>query len=247
MKTTEPKEHGLIACAAMIRAFLEDRKSQTRRIEGLKKVNDIPGEWSFDGTFSQKDGGIIWRWVHGGSLGDVFVKPKHTVGTVIYVKETHALRDTKENGDLQCVISYQADLSAKIASMGEGDPLEEHAFEQPKKWRPSIFMPKWASRIRSTVSEVRVQRVQDISEEDAKAEGVESPDTERAIHDFSICPQCGGTGLFDGVGANLGIMPDCDCQRCDTFSKRFRWLWESINGPESWDANPWVFAYSLTK
>jgi hypothetical protein len=96
-------------------------------------------------------------------------------------------------------------------------------------WRPSIHMPRWASRILLEITEVRVERLQDISEADARAEGV------------------GGPISVDGW----------DEQRKEFFSpeeyarfdsrRRFRLLWNVINGPESWDQNPWVWALTFRR
>lgn len=83
---------------------------------------------------------------------------------------------------------------------------------RPDRWRPSIHMPRWASRITLEVVGVRVERLQDISEEDAKAEG---------------CALSADWKAF-GVVA-------------------FQQLWESINGPGSWDANPWVWVVEFRK
>lgn len=108
-------------------------------------------------------------------------------------------------------------------------------------------MPRWASRILLEITAVRVERLHDISEADARAEGVEPPDTERDNHDYSICPQCGGTGLYDSFGPNYGVRPDTDCALCDSHAKRYRYLWESINGPGSWAANPWVWCLTFKR
>ncbi len=106
------------------------------------------------------------------------------------------------------------------------------------KWRPSIFMPRVASRITLCITDVRVERLQDITEADAKAEGVAADD------DFPCddlpCPKCQGQGVHGALGANYGVT-EIDCVECDTPVKRYRILWNSINGPGSWDANPWVW------
>lgn len=81
-------------------------------------------------------------------------------------------------------------------------------------WRPSIHMPRWASRITLEITEVRVERLQGISDEDLAAEGIQ--------------------GLIDA-----GV--DHDGTPRDTY----RVLWESINGPGSWDANPWVWGIAF--
>ena len=84
------------------------------------------------------------------------------------------------------------------------------------KLRPGIFMPRWASRITLEVTGVRVERLQAISEADAIAEGAP-----------------GGHGVIPGYGYNA------------TPVEHYRHVWESINGPGSWDANPWVWVYSI--
>jgi hypothetical protein len=82
-----------------------------------------------------------------------------------------------------------------------------------EKVRPSIHMPRWASRITLEIVSVRVERLEDISEEDAEAEGI----------------------VFDPPVAvdKMGL--------CSLYRIAYRALWETINGPGSWDANPWVW------
>ena len=86
------------------------------------------------------------------------------------------------------------------------------------KWRPSIFMPRWVSRITLEITDVRVERLQDISEADAIAEGVE------------YLPDVGGWRCYmnERGGYTYAVTS-------------YRSLWESINGPGSWAANPWVW------
>jgi hypothetical protein len=104
-------------------------------------------------------------------------------------------------------------------------------------------MPRKASRLTLEIVSVRVERLQDISEEDAMAEGVlPLPDDRSEVEfDKSLCPTCGGTGLYTAFASNGGAMPDTDCSDCDTFKKRYAILWESINGPGSWALNPYVW------
>lgn len=100
-----------------------------------------------------------------------------------------------------------------------------------RPWRPAIHMPRRASRIQLEVSDVRVQRLQDISEEDAKAEGIHKPVGSQFWHSNDLAH------LWDGGGGLSGETPQ----------HAYRNLWERINGDRSWDANPWVWAVSFKR
>jgi len=85
-------------------------------------------------------------------------------------------------------------------------------------WRPSIHMPRWACRLLLEVTAVRVERLQDMNAEDARAEG---------------CP--GGHGSIPGYGYSASP------------GEHFRHVWQSINGADSWDANPWVWVVEFKR
>jgi hypothetical protein len=126
----------------------------------------------------------------------------------LWIRETFAQPFRKIKSSFGCV--YRADDDGYRLNPGSMDG----------KWKPSIFMPRWASRITLEITEVRVERLQSISEEDAKAEGCEPLAIEG-----------------DGI--------DLDSEGIPTFTNGYRDLWDSINGKGSWDANPWVFAISF--
>jgi hypothetical protein len=94
-------------------------------------------------------------------------------------------------------------------------------------WRSPIHMPRWASRIRLTVTDVRVQRLQEISEADAIAEGIER---------INICGAEWNWKLYGGA-------PNCGWSDP---RQSYQSLWETINGAGSWDANPWIAAVTFT-
>lgn len=90
------------------------------------------------------------------------------------------------------------------------------------RYRPPMFMPRWASRLTLIVTDVRVQRLQGISEEDARAEGVER----------------------DTDGWRDYLMPATQC--CASAKECFRTLWNSINGEKHpWNSNPWIVAVTF--
>ena len=121
-------------------------------------------------------------------------------GDRLYVREAHKLIDR------HC--DYRADW-----------PEENQRFFN---WRPSIHMPRWASRLTLTVTDVLVQRLQDISAADSIAEGVE-------------CETCAAMG-----------QSACHGRGCFASIDAYRTLWNSLHGPAAWDANPWCVAVSFT-
>lgn len=133
-------------------------------------------------------------------------------------------------------VQYKATESALIGS--EEHPIldvvagkfgtgghESHAIVAKGRWRSSVHMPRWASRIHLEIVRVWVERLQDISEEDARAEGI-----------------------ADGGCINCGESEPCGCS-LPTPSARdaFIYLWESINGPGSWEASPWVWVVEFRR
>lgn len=119
-------------------------------------------------------------------------------------------------------------LTPEPVGYGADEPAD--TISRAGKLRPSMFMPRWASRLTLVVTETRVQRLQEISEADAHAEGVEAID-----------------GAFDEVAfaaraQKLGMM-------CEDGRTWFAWLWDSLNSKRprcAWADNPWVAAYTFT-
>jgi hypothetical protein len=144
------KERPILFSGPMVRAILDGSKTQTRRVakhplaQAAVRINSYKGQSEFDCIFSDNTGGIICC-------------PHGTPGDRLWVRETFA------QGVEGCPggISYRAD---HFDPKGDGPA-------HPMKWRPSIFMPRAASRILLEITDVRVQRLQEISDEDARAEG----------------------------------------------------------------------------
>lgn len=146
------RERGILFTAENVRGILEGRKVQTRRI--------VKGAWHEPDGYLQSepegDEDGEW-WFSCRNVPASFVaRPPYPVGSRAWVRETWA--DTSRE-DKRHPYSYRADWSA------EDDANRDF------KWRPAIFMPRRASRITLEITGVRVERLQDITEEDAKAEG----------------------------------------------------------------------------
>lgn len=173
------KERPIIFTGEIVRAILEGRKTQTRRVK--------------------KEGCLSCKY---GKIGDR-----------LWVRET---------------VGFHRDFDASKTELGIG--LRAYKATQSdtecpesliKKWIPAIFMPRWASRITLEITDVRVQRVQDISEADAKAEGAE----------------CLNVGMFNQEGPGY------------TYRVIYKELWDAINKKRGvyWQINPWVWAITFKR
>lgn len=224
----------------MVKAILNGRKTVTRRVckipDNIHPYRAEPvsyelAEWDF----------IFGNYING-IIADMYYtcKSPYEVGEILYVRETWAYGYESYLGapDWESIYIYKAD----------GKPVDEIVWD--KKWKPSIHMPKEAARIFLRVTDIRVERLQDITEEQAQKEGV--PDSLDYPVDKIYCPRCNGDGLIGTWHPEtLGFM-DSDCPECNTAVKRFKNLWNStIKKSElehySWAANPWVWVIEFER
>lgn len=219
-------ERPILFSAPMVRALLDGSKTQTRRV-----VKPQPERCELGGFITTDKQGR--RWAHGLGSNEAGTRrnflyrcPYGKPGDRLWVRETYA--------DAGCRLTYRADA-------------DDGAHCQVKKWTPAIHMFRADSRILLEIISVRVERLQDISEADADAEGCERLDSEREVADWALCDRCGGTRLHRALGPNGGVIEDVDCVECDTYVKRYKHLSESINGAGSWDANPWVWVVEFKR
>lgn len=230
------KERPILMCGAMVRATLDLTKWQTRRI--VKPQPEFEGVESFGDSWKWKK---AEDWFSGVTTEQMksragLLHPArcpYQRGNGLWIKETFRLSDYN---DCACYEPCSCKAGVPIYRATCGFDREE---ESDPHWTPSIFMRREYSRINLEITDVRVERVADISEEDAKSEGVEPLDSDahesrtQDHFDKGLCGKCGGLRLHDRFGPDFGIIPDTDCLECDTHAKRFRWLWDSINGHPS--------------
>lgn len=209
--------------AEMVRAILKGTKTQTRRIVKFNKTIDNPkigfSAFTNDNQFEVR--GIHENGQYGGSL----FKLPFSKGNKMWVRETWQLINSYATKKQEYI--YRAD--------GNND---EQYIEDWQGWKPSIFMPKKACRLFLDITKVRIERLQNISEEDAKSEGVLSYD----------CEITKSTWYKDYLTKEKGYgHPDYDYPSVNTAKESFKTLWISINGEESWNENPYVFVYDFSK
>lgn len=227
-----PKAKPILFSGPMVRAILDGKKTQTRRVVQPIKLHEEYGKPIWDQAWLDDSYGRIPCLKvqfdhHGDTEGQTTHRhwAEYDPGDMLYVRETWRAGiewdDTKPSEiDPLCggnQIRYECD-----GEMWEHTPHGSSRVGQCKlddgwgKARPSIHMPRWASRITLEVTGVRVERVQKISRGDIKAEGITIPDG-----------------------------PSCDAY--DDARLDFSRLWDSINAKRGfgWDANPWVWVYEF--
>lgn len=216
------KERGMIFNSEMVRAILDGRKTQTRRI---MKPQPEPcprgGHWwpsnAFKTMLHVEDEMQNGKGGWGGLVGDAC--PFGDVGDRIWVRETWA----EAGASAQDLKLYRANYPEHVPSIYENVPPAEEI-----RWTPSIHMPRWASRILLEITDVRVERLNAISEEDAEAEGIDM----EALYDSQDCYDC---------------IADHNMTGRPTVTGAFKYLWESIYGEEGWKSNPWVWVIEFKR
>lgn len=217
------KERGMIFNAEMVRAILDGRKTQTRRVvANVSSDNCVP----LQKRTKTKDG--IYTHVLDAPKYDICQFGK--VGDRIWVRETwQAIYDSVDEFGHVEERNYAPSIPKEndnywhivYAEYFGNESREDRGFP----WRPAIHMPRWASRILLEITDVRVERLNDISEEDARAEGI-----------------------IDGGCLNCGEPEPCGCANPEPdATDAFAYLWQSIYGQENWNANPWVWVIEFKR
>lgn len=234
------KERPILFSGPMVLAILAGKKTQTRRQVKLREFQSSTTR-GYDWTF--RDRRALWNDVSAERLMELC--PYGQPGDRLWVRETWGYRGAMWWGgkpdEIKATVEYQADLARmqytrphRVGEVGiegmprqrcgkdcDGDPGGIHGDELRRywrSWRPSIHMPRWASRIDLEVTNVRVERLQAISAEDARAEGVEKAPSHR-------------------------VYPSKHAAVVSTHTAGFEALWDRING--NWAANPWVWVVSF--
>lgn len=239
------RERPILFSAPLVRAILNGSKRVTRRPVKLRDDEC----YRYDpfgrvlGHMAVRDGDESdWRNIR--ELGAPYGAP----GDRLWVRETFYVNHIDHvRGKLPNArpIDELTDQPVEILYRADGD-FDEH-FEQVDApelavWRPSLHMPRWASRILLEVTDVRVERLQDITEEDVYAEGVEVPVTDDGCPPGKVQPLHRLTGKHPTFGYAAPGAPGADVVRA-----HFASAWESIYGAGSWAANGHVWRIAFKR
>jgi hypothetical protein len=211
------KERGILFSPPMVRAILDGRKSQTRRLVknefgvcadcwgNVREPMCVPhndGDGGY-GVFGTDPYLRVAACDHNDVCGGRTRCPYGAVGDRLWVRETW------------CQIGETVDGVKTIAYRGDND-IE---LGGDLRWKPGLYMPRWASRITLEITRVRVERLQDITESDARAEGV--------------------TWARGAIGQMVPGPPTC---ARDAYAR----LWDDVNG-EPWASSPWVWVVEFKR
>lgn len=256
------KSRPILFSAPMIRALLAGTKTQTRRI--VKLPIEIAAEPDDAASAVERNDMTCLAWLpeHEGGPGfygwmteypeegsSPIRCPFGQPGDRLIVRETWRYLDWTEDG--LPWVEYQADGATRLcergiceewslklmdiwADLSASQNVELDGRAADRRWRPSIHMPRWASRLTLEITGVRVERVQDITEEGAYREGISREWGDRPIKGREM------ELLQSDVPIDLcgGVMSPVEA---------FEALWFRINGPGSWDANPWVWVVEFKR
>ncbi|HEJ4188912.1 TPA: hypothetical protein SL729_001506 [Pseudomonas aeruginosa] len=213
MSAEKPRERPILFNDQMVRAILEGRKTATRRIAKPVKHPDLGNIYAPGALVLEREPQhVIDRACPYGQPGDRLWVREAWQGPLISDEEQAANQSWWKD-----MTKFQNPGHCAYRASGDDNEYVDPDGYFHCKWKPSIHMPRWASRILLELTAVRVERLQDISEEQARAEGYPA---EREC-------ETGSSGLDAWLW--------------------FRSLWGEINGPEAFTANPWVWVIEFKR
>lgn len=207
------KEIPILFSTAMVEAILNETKTMTRRAIKQKPIDNQISKWK------GKDGSVSVAFRTDLTLNCTVECPHGKIGDLLWVREEHKVWTANKywhcefkNGEVM-EMYYKSLPLVTLQNLAKRKTLG--------KWQRARFMPKALCRIWLEITEIKVEHLQDISEEDAIAEGIKYNNHTYPPVLFNYLTKQSIHGGFPSVS--------------------FKTLWQSINGTESWDSNPWVW------
>ena len=233
------RERPILMSAPMVRAILDGRKTVTRRI--VKPQPELNPDYK-PSRLDRYTHHPEYHWPSRQARSMVSLSemtaccPYCSPGDRLWVREAFNLFDPDRDPIAPSRFGKRApydgcinDEPIRWTACYRADGELEHPTDGAARWKPGIHMPRWASRLTLEVTGIRVERLHDITEEDAKAEGV--------------TPYVPGHGA--ATDDELNAEPGLRSPRMYRFG--FEQVWCDINGADSWQANPWIWVVSFRR
>lgn len=216
-------ERPIIFTGPSLPAIYAGKKKQTRRLRGLEAINKRGAvEW-----LVATKGGTAHFW-HRGNQAPIRIRcPFGVPGDRLWIRERWALQRVSKRSRQAAVEYLDGRPEARVLPVPRGVPMPTmRARRRQGDWPPRspLFMPRWAARGLVELVRVRVERLQELSEEDARAEGAQ-PEFE----------------------ADLATMLDRSRRLVTTYVLGFKHRWDAMHGPESWKSNPFVWVLTFRR
>lgn len=229
-------ERGMIFNAEMVRAILAGRKTQTRRPIKWKQTRFT--------EIGEREDGSKWPWSEDAEHACDFWHPCPfgAVGDRIWVRETWSsdFANYYPNDRVWYAADNNRQLDIDMVDGIRGIYSPESDVHVPFRWHPSIHMPRWVSRILLEITDVRVERLNAISEEDAQREGVHTEVWDQTVVARNYAAR---DEFFQFWSEDMPHYVEMN----QLYRSSFRSLWESIYGSENWLANPWVWVIEFKR
>jgi hypothetical protein len=217
----------ILFSTAMVQALLAGRKTMTRRVNNLDLINKEPDKYHITNANYVKNGALMQKFFYGNECY-VIKCPYGKVGDVLWVRENYKLYINYDN---QVYVGFEGRetfdvYNKKDISLSTLEKIVARKLK-PNEWHscPSIHLYKEFASIFLKITDIKVERLQDISEEDAMDEGVELH--ERGVKWLNYLDKRSTLTQF--------------IFNCYNAKESFRTLWQMINGHMAWHANPWVW------
>ena len=249
-------EHPILFSSPMVRAILGGCKTQTRRIvkpqPDLTKLGETvgpQGQRYYGKNAKPIESNGEWQFSIPGAALYPWRSPYGQPGDRLWVRETWRASCHCDDESPSQMAPRSADESVQVQYVADGAESMSCCSEWGKQ-RPSIFMPRWASRITLEVTGVRVERLQSISEEDAEAEGMRAQVGDGGGRGSGY--KWHGIG-YEGATAGHFHTPGggrCSCKIAGPTPAQcaYRDLWDSINAKRApWASNPWVWVIEFKR
>ncbi len=252
------KERPILFSTELVKEILAGRKTMTRRIMNPQPSEEFapskcqiyePARYDKNGDMYQ--GSPIFGCYDINGEDEGYKSKYGQIGDFLWVREAWAdVTDAFDEADEIRNVAFRADNSVWdcYGQMVYLEQLGDSGIEV-KKWKPSIHLPKFASRLTLEIKDIRVERIQDISEKDAIAEGVSPLFTQAEINakgrywkELDLNPMPWKNYLWNTKKDN-----GSQFSSCKTAKESFKTLWFQINGEKSWIENPWVWVIEFQK
>ena len=249
------RERPILFSGPMVRALLDGRKTQTRRVvkpQPKSEATPVFGPLYLGPDVAHESTShLVWQ-----DDPQSYFKlpcPFGQPGDLLYVRETWAIKNWSDRELASCGFDDAPTHPTEVYLGTPTRAIHQASYNNMVgdlgRWRPSIHMPKWAARIWLRVTDVRVEQVQEITEGDAWAEGVQIPVSESGGILMRCSPNAAGKAPASYLPLGRCFIGQPPLTKAELAISHYADLWDELNAKRGygWDANPFVWVVTFEK